>query len=642
MTGLLRKLSIYNHRGILRNFVFFALFYLYIWLEVKPHLIYHGGGELTNFPVFYRGGAFLHEFLSYPGGLIEYFSAFLSQFLYYSWAGAIILTVHAWLICICTSCFLKAVKAQRFHFVSFVPAILLLITYNKYTYHFTTTLALLAALVFLCLYVKAAPKSKLLSVVFFLLLSVLLYMLAGGAYLLFAIVCGIYEMLFRRQLWTGLLYLLSAAVLAYVVGVLVFNVSIPDAYTELLPVSWKILFPPDRKIMVEAVYGLYLLLPAIAITLGLWRYFAGTSTLLPSEEAAVVPKSDKAGKKDKKVSGGKSSTSHLQTQSKPKWTIDFELLIIFAIAAAAAFLSHDYKRKTIFEVDYHVCHRNWKQVLSASRHYPHNIFIYNAVNRALYHTGRLPYDMFSYPQHPRALMLSSTKDMLEHWRRFDTYYDLGTINHCESALVESLELYGERPMILRRLAMVRMAKGDINVARIYLGALNKTLFYSDWAKGYLKQLETDPTLSADGEIQRLRALMPEKDEGAIRFSVEKVFSELLEKNRQNHMAFEYLMAWYMLNRQLDKFIENVGRLNNFDYPEIPRYYEEALLTYMYNRRKRVEVPGYKISDESQQRFNRFLLTADKYGTNEKAAFGELAAKFGDTYFFYYVYSLSGL
>ncbi len=622
-----------------RSLIFFVLFYLYLLFEVDPRLIYHGGGELTNFPVFYLGWPFFHESVWHPGGLVEYISAFLSQLLYYSWAGALVLTVHAFLICACTGYFLKAVKAARYHFVRFVPAILLLMTYNKYTYHFTTTTALLAALAFLCLYIKAAPQKRLLRVLLFLILSVSLYIIAGAAYMLFAVVCGIYEIFFSRRFGTGILCFLSAAVLPYLIGVLVFNVSVINAYSELLPVSWKIVSFTSRKLMIEAVYALYLLLPAIAIAQVLLRQPA-IKAALSSDESN--PQSEADNGQQERKSPEACEKSETPAVSRTRWAVDFELLVIFFMVVAAIYFSRDYRRKTMFEVDYYACHRDWQKTISVSRHRPLNHLIVHTVNRALYHTGRLPYDMFSYLQTTRRLLLTVEYDMLEYWRRFDTLYDLGIINHCERELIASLEMYGERPLILKRLAMVKMAKGDIDTARVYLGALSKTLFYSRWAEDYLQRLEADPALSTDKEIQNLRGLMPEKDKGSLVFSVEKVLSDLLDRNRKNKMAFEYLMAWYMLNKQLDEFIQNFARLDDFDYREIPRLYEEAILMYMFKTQKEVDLHGRKISDESQRRFGTFLQLASNYETEGRITLAELSKLYGDSYFFYYAYVVSGL
>ena len=108
-----RKLSSQNRAGPIRDLAFFVLFYLYLWLSVDTCLIYHSNKTIINFPIFFRGWAFFKEFTSYPGGLVEYLCAFLSQFLYYSWAGALVITLLAWLIYVCTDTFIKAINAPR-------------------------------------------------------------------------------------------------------------------------------------------------------------------------------------------------------------------------------------------------------------------------------------------------------------------------------------------------------------------------------------------------------------------------------------------------------------------------------------------------------------------------------------------------
>jgi hypothetical protein len=61
----------------IRSLIFFTGFFLYLLLIVDLRLIYHGAGEITNFPSFFKGWAFFREFLSYPGVPVEYVSAFL-------------------------------------------------------------------------------------------------------------------------------------------------------------------------------------------------------------------------------------------------------------------------------------------------------------------------------------------------------------------------------------------------------------------------------------------------------------------------------------------------------------------------------------------------------------------------------------
>jgi len=636
------RLSLSNNRGwVIIRTVFFSLFYLYLWMVVKPHLIYYGCGEITNFPVFYKGWAFFNEVVPHPGGPIKYLSDFLSQLLYYSWAGAFVLTVHALLICVFTGYYLKKIGITRPRIISIIPSILLLITYNGYTYHFTTALALLAALVFACIYIRIAPKDNILNVILFLFLTVVLYLIAAGAYLYFSLLCCIYEIFFRRRFSVGLLYGAIAVCIGYIVGVLVFKVSIIDAYSELLPFSWKIADYTHPEKLIEAVYALYLLIPFVATVFALWGLFTQHRFFLLHIKGPSRAKSRKS--KHKRIAPDKSTDTDKTTASyKQKISTCCELLFLFAIAAGTVIYFFNSERKAVFEVDYYLGNKQWKKVLDIGRRYQNNDHIVHALNRALYHLGLLPSDMFSYKQSMRSFMLSASEEGHSPWNKIGTYYDLGAVNKCECVLADSLEKYGERPELIKKLAIVRIAKNDIPSARIYLEALNKTLFYSGWASNYLKQLDADPNMSGDEEIQRLRSLMLHEDKGELEFLVEGMFIDLLERNPKNRMAFEYLMAFYMLMGDNEGFIQNIDRLDDFNYPQIPRHYQEAILSYIYLTKNMSDLQGRRININSLNRFKEFMRVVELYGNNRQAAFYELVKNYSDTYYFYYMYRVSGL
>jgi len=642
-------------RGVaIRSVIFFVLLYLYLWLVVDLRLLYSGGGVITNFPVFFTDWPFFRTFLSRPGGLVEYLSAFLSQLVYYSWAGALVVTLQAWLLCLCTGYFFKVINAPRLRCIRFVPPILLLVIYGQYTYHFVTTMSLLAALLFASLYLRLVAKQvfqvcysptrcvprSLFDLLAFLVLSVVLYGLAAGAYLLFAVLCAIYELLFRRRWYMCLSYVLLAALLPYVAGVLFFDVSIVDAFTDLLPFSWKILDWPSRKEMVIVVHVLYLLLPLTALGLGLLQIAMKESRFSEKRSKSRLSKGHEKGRPAESSRVFAASLSTCTGSSTLRWLI--ESFVLFAVAAATAFFSYDPGRKALFAIHYYACHRMWPQVLTTAHHYPYSNSAANAVNRALYHTGRLGYDMFSYPQHPDALLLTAEDRDLRYWHKFDTQIDLGLMNMAEKNLVECMEIYGEHPMILKRLALINMVKGNYGSARIYLGAISNTLFHADWANHYLALLQSDPNLSTDARIQHLRSICLEQDHGGLFHAKEKAFSALLEKNSQNRMAFEYLMAWHMLTKELNKVVENIKHLNDFDYPQIPRHYEEALLVYVYGTNKPVYLDGRPFNPDMRRQIKHFSQTFNRYGRNKRAAFRELAGVYGDSYFFYHLYGFSGV
>jgi hypothetical protein len=496
---------------------------------------------------------------------------------------------------------------------------LLLITYNQYTYHFATTMAWLIAMFFVCLYLSIrrsgtfyAQKNvtHLFQLIVFLALSVILYTVVGAAQLLFVVLCAIYELVSERRWQTAILYLLSASGIPYIIGVLIFDVSIIDAFSKLTPYSWEVMFEKSTRRMVTMVYILYLLVPLTSLTLVFWRPIAGRFKF-----------------------------SWFFRKNKFRHII--ETLAPFVVAGAAVFFSYSNEIKTYHEVDYYAFHKMWPEALAAARRYPaNNFYVIHSANLALYHTGRLGYDMFSYPQHPDALLLLPQEGTTGYWQRVDTYIDLGFISRAEHSLTSILDEFGERPMILKRLALVNIIKGNINIARIYLGALNKTLFDADWAADYLNRFEQTPNPVTNDRIQYLRRSMAEKDYRSLFFISEPLLLDLLARNRQNRMAFEYLMAWYLLNGQLDKFKQNLERLDDFNYSQIPRLYEEAIL-YMINRGKVVNLHGRRITAESQRRFTDFLNIYNRHGRNDNAALKELKKKYGDSYLFYTLYGFSG-
>ena len=621
----------------LQSFLFFTFFYLYLWLYVDLRLIYHGAGIITNFPVFYKGWTFFLPFLSYPGGPVEYLSAFLSQLFYYSWVGALVITVQAWLMCLCLDYLLKAANSLRSHLICFTLPILLLVLYTLYTCYFVTTMAFLTALLTACLYLKLtlSHNKNFSCVSIFLILSVILYYLAGGALLLFAVICVIYELIFRSRWKLSLFYLLSAGAIVYILGVLILGFSIIDAFSNLMPFSWKILNYEARKRAVAIVYAFYLLPPLILLVLGIWRRLV-KSLLFAKKRTGRKP----AKKHRNKISNLPAKIfSWYSCSLKLKYVV--ELLLLLAIADSAVFFSRNDNLRTRFKVDYYAFHKMWPELLISARRYPTDPFIAHAVNRALYHRGRLGYDMFSWPQHPDYLFLSDKKYKWMYWQIFDVFLDLGVVNLAENDLTECLEGLGDRPMVLQRLALINMVKGNLDSAKIYLGALSKTLFDADWAIHYLDLLETNPDLSTDKYIQHLRSLCLDKDCLTHSLLKERTLSWLLERNSQNRMAFEYLMAWYMLNKQLGKFVQNLERLQDFDYREVPTHYEEAALIYVYGTGKPFNLSGYQPNPQKRRQIEDFSRLINSYGGDKKAAFNELSKKFRNTYFFYYMYAPPG-
>jgi len=606
MERLSRRLSGSAAETTALSLLFFILYYAYLWKVVDLRLIYQVGGIISSFPVFFREWSFFQGYLCYAGGPVDYVSAFLSQFFCIGWAGALVATLQAWLLWLCAGSIMRTVVGWRPLWICALVPVCLLALYTLCSFPFAIAMMLLAAFGFVCLYMRTVMKNEILSILFFIVLAIVVYVVAGKACLLFAVLCAMYEFIVRRRWLNGLMCLAAAPVISYIGNILIFDMSIVESFSRFRP------FPIDiGHGMLIMIYIFYLFLP-VSITV-LW--LLGLVGISPSGRfsfmaAGTVPK----------VIG---------------------LLLPFMIGIAVAGMLYDSRFKAMLEIDYYGGQKMWPEVLRAANRNPGQKLANKTVNRALYHTGRLTEDMFCYSQNVEALFMSQRTDATAFWELYDTLIDLGQINMAEYALLTCVETYGERPILLKRLALVNMVKGNIDAAKVFLGALGKTMFDADWAGDCLKKIERDPNLSADKEVQYLRSVMVEKDR--ILTIEPNMLQDLLDKNRHNRMAYEYLMGYYLLKGQFDDFVRNLGRLDDFGYTRIPRVFEEAILFYNNTKQTQIDLHGREISTKSRERFAGFLeVLFGRHKGNKNEAYDELANNYGDSYFFYCVYGQSGI
>ena len=98
-----------------------------------------------------------------------------------------------------------------------------------------------------------------------------LYIVAGGSALLFVILCGLYEVLVKRRWNLGVVILLSGVAIPYLLGSIVYGVWVNDAYSRLLPFSWRLMSRQSGRTMLPVVYVLYLFLPLTVVVAGIGR-----------------------------------------------------------------------------------------------------------------------------------------------------------------------------------------------------------------------------------------------------------------------------------------------------------------------------------------------------------------------------------
>jgi hypothetical protein len=280
------------------------------------------------------------------------------------------------------------------------------------------------------------------------------------------------------------------------------------------------------------------------------------------------------------------------------------------------------------------------------------------VNLALFHTARLGDDMFRYPQ--RFTLVPPFRDVSD-WptvrRLCDFYLELGRVDDAETIAHEALAGLGEQPELLRRLAIVKIVKGQTAAARKFLRVLGDDIVHGQWARLTLRRLDEDPLLRDDPQVAGARELMlrvedddlnllldakaadpSDRQEVDARVSraLETMCLHLLNSNPRNRMAFEYLMSVYLLRGDVERFAANLHRLDDFSNAQVPRHYQEAMLVYSMKYGQSVERPGRTVSDQTRARFDRFVEVLRAYGQNEQAR-QMLRTEFEDTYFLYYCF-----
>jgi len=620
--------------GLVRSSTFFILFFLVVWLWIDPKLIYHGHGQSVIYPICTSKMNTFSGYPAFPGKTTMYLAARLSHYYYYSWAGALIITVIAWLLCVGTDKFITTVSGCRLRWLRFIPSIFLLAQHGRYyPFLLAENLALLVALFFLYLYIRIPLQAAWFRFVVFMVFSAVIYAAAVQLFLVFVLLAGIFELFNNRRWVVGFSVFFSVLLIPYLTNTFVFDLNLSDAYHRIL--SFPLQLTLKEKIL---AYSFFSFFPIAGFGCGIWRFFA----------AKYKPKKSRSGKKrklSKSYRGPRTPFSMVAgiRQSKIKWFL--ETLALLAVTSGVIWLTYDPIARTNQRIDYFARHKMWDELLQQSRKsfvQSYDMFICHDVNRALYHTGRLLHDMFLYPQHYAGLLLTPNKRfpkelLVQIWvKSSNTLYELGHINEAENASYEALSTLGYYPEGLQRLALINIIKGQTDAARTFLHALSKDFLYEEQADQYLQRLETDPLLSTDEEIQRIRSFMLVED------SINKTTpKDLLEKNKHNRMAFEYLMAFLLLTGQHTAVAHSIGYLDNFDCPQgrIPRHLEEALLLSMAMTNKKADLHGRRINTVTIRRFQKFMQLFQRHKLDLQNPAKTLENEFGDTYYYFYFFLL---
>ena len=243
------------------------------------------------------------------------------------------------------------------------------------------------------------------------------------------------------------------------------------------------------------------------------------------------------------------------------------LLSFVLVASCMGFLvwkNANLKAEKVMQYDFMACHQQWNRILdTVSREKPNNQIGVTVQNLALAMCGMLLDHMFEYNQNGIAGLLPDVKeDATSPMPTAEAFYQLGMTSVAQRTVFEAQEAildFQKSGRCYKRLAQTNLINGSYEVARKYLTALQKTLFYRDWANETLPLLGDEKAIAKHPEYGRLRKSAYKEDFYFSDHVTPEMLESLYSSNTDNRLAYQYLLAYYMLTGDREGYNNFISR-----------------------------------------------------------------------------------
>ena len=216
------------------------------------------------------------------------------------------------------------------------------------------------------------------------------------------------------------------------------------------------------------------------------------------------------------------------------------------------------KAEKVMQYDFMVCHQQWNRILeTVNAEKPNNQIGVTVQNLALAMRGMLLEHMFDYNQNSIHGLLPDVKeDATSPLPTAEAFYQLGMINVAQRTVFEAQEAildFQKSGRCYKRLAQTNLINGQYEVARKYLMALQKTLFYRDWANETLPLLGNEKAIANHPEYGRLRRFAYNEDFYFSDHVTPEMLESLYYRNTDNRLAYQYLLAYCVLTGDKERY-----------------------------------------------------------------------------------------
>lgn len=492
-------------------------------------------------------GYFL-ERIVLPGGLADYISEFLVQFYYMPVLGGAIIALLLMGIQAAVWGLMKQYGARHDfpgYLLSFLPSIALWCAMGDQNVLLSFVVALFGALVIGWIHNRF--HNRLVKVVFELVSTALVYWFLGPVVFLYAaLMIGdtLKNAKQKGNVFSGIGY--SAVIL-------------------ILTVAWILLTTQTLQ------YPMY----RIFAGLNYYRYPGAVSPLpfVVMVWAVVIPFLGM-------IPCHRKSLQKLQ-QSKVVIVLSYVLVIVaswFGIKASFDEMTYD-----LIDYDFLVRTEQWDKIIEkAEKKQATTPLSVSCVNLALSQKGVLADRLFEFYQNGgEGLFPTFTRDMISPVSTAEIFFRLGMVNDAERYMFEAQEAipnYRKSARLTRRIIECEIINGNYQVAAKLLRRLQKTLFYSNWANQTMALLGNEKAINRHPVYGKLRKYREKKQD--FLFSdreMDQMLGLLFLNDNHNRMAYEYLMCYELLQRDMEKFMQYypLGRFVGYDH--IPRSFQEILI-----------------------------------------------------------------
>jgi len=509
--------------------ILFGVAALLFFGMVYPHHLHYQ----EQYQLFLFDSNYVWEIVKLPGGVADLLGRFCTQFFLFAWVGAFIIALLLMAVQLLT---LRLIRWGRFYGLSFVPSFLLWIFLLDENALLGGVWAVLLTLLASWVFDKLTSDDKfftLSSSIFILFAVPMLYWMVGPVSLLFFLLQVLRP---KCSAW----YYAVFALFALILVILSFYIPVPAGNL------W---------------FGIHYYRYPTVIPILLW---AATLSifLLVFIVRAFCPQGDKTKKISKSVSTSKSPILRF-------FTLHSSFFTFLLVAIGMGFLvwkNTNFKAEKVMKYDFMACHQQWNRILETiNAEKPNNQIGVTVQNLALAMHGVLLNHMFEYNQNGIAGLLPDVQsDATSPMPTAEAFYQLGMINVAQRTVFEAQEAildFQKSGRCYKRLAQTNLINGSYEVARKYLTALRKTLFYREWANKTLPLLGNEKAIAKHPDYGRLRKWAYKDDFYFSDHVTPEMLESLYSNNSDNRMAYQYLLAYYLLTGDREGYNNFISKYN---------------------------------------------------------------------------------